>query len=90
MIRHAKELSVDQKAAIEGLLGRRVLENEAISIRTIDPPALPDDRRLEVLRGLEAYFAQVDAQRRAASAEEADAVIDEALRSTRPRYQPIR
>jgi len=41
MIRNAKALSVDKKAAIESPLGRRVLENEAISVVTIDPPAIP-------------------------------------------------
>jgi len=90
MIRNARDLSIDQKAAIESLLGRRVMENQAISVRTIDPPALSDDRRLEVLRRLEVYFAQVDAQRQPASPEEADAIMDEALRSTRPRYRPVR
>jgi hypothetical protein len=91
MIRNAKDLSIDQKAAIESLLGRHMQENEAVSVRTIDPPALSDDRRrLELLQGLEAYFAQVDAQRPPASPEEANAVINEALRSTRPHYQPIR
>jgi hypothetical protein len=90
MIRNAKDLSADQKAVIESLLGRRVLENEAISIRAIEPPALSDQQRLEALRGLEAYFEQVDAQRQSVSPEEADAIIDEALRSTRPHYRPIR
>jgi len=42
MIRNAKDLSPDQKAAIESLLGRRVLEDEAISVRAIQPPALSD------------------------------------------------
>jgi len=88
VIRNAKDLSIDQKAAIESLLGRRVLENEAISVRTIDSPRLSDDRRLEVLRGLEAYFAQVDAQLQPASPEEAAAIMDEALRSTRRRFAP--
>jgi hypothetical protein len=36
---------------------------------------------LEVLRGLEAYFTQADAQRQPASPEEADTIMDEALRS---------
>jgi hypothetical protein len=90
MIRNAKDLSPDQRAAIESLLGRRVLEDEAISVRAIEPPSLSDERRLEVLRGLEEYFAKVDAQRQPVSPEEADAIIDEALRSTRPNYRPIR
>jgi len=90
MIRTAKDLSPDQRAAIESLLGRRVLENEAISVRAIEPPALSDERRGEVLRGLEEYFAKVDAQRQPVSSEEADAIIDEAIRSVRPNYRPVR
>lgn len=42
VIRKAKDLSPDQKAAIEGLLGRAVAENEEISIRTITLPLPPD------------------------------------------------
>jgi hypothetical protein len=38
MIRNAKDLSPDQKMAIESLLGRRVQEHKAISIRAIEPP----------------------------------------------------
>ena len=90
MIHNAKDLSVDQKAAIESLLGRRVLENEAISVRAIEPQAIPDARRREVLNGLEKYFEQVDANRQPVNPKEADAIIDEALRSTRPHYQSVR
>jgi hypothetical protein len=90
MIHNAKDLSADQKTVIEGLLGRRVLESEEISVRAIQPPPISDERRTEVLRDLKAYFAEVDARRKSVSPEEADAIIDEALRSTRPNYQPIR
>ena len=48
MIRNAKDLSPDQRAAIESLLGRRVLEEEAISIRAIEPPVLSDERKHEL------------------------------------------
>jgi hypothetical protein len=90
MIRNAKDLSPDQKMAIESLLGRRVLEDEEISVRAIQPPPLSDERRMELLSDLKAYFAEVDAQRQPVSPEEADAIIDESLRSTRPNYRPIR
>lgn len=90
MIRNAKDLSPDQKMAIEGILGRRVLEDEEISVRAIQPPPLSDERRTELLQDFKAYFAEVDAQRQPASPEEADAIIDEALRSTRPNYRPGR
>ena len=90
MIRSAKDLSPEQKVAIESLLGRKLLESEDVSVRTIDPPALTDERRAEVLHGLEEYFAKVDSQRQPVSPEEANAAIDEALRSVRPNYRSIR
>jgi hypothetical protein len=90
MIRSAKDLSPEQKVAIESILGRKLMENEDVSVRAIEPPALTDERRAEVLNGLEAYFAKVDAQRRPVSSEEANAAIDEAVRSVRPNYRPIR
>jgi len=90
MIRQAKDLSPDQRAVIESILGRRVMENEAISVRAINPPALSGARRSEILSGLQEYFAQVDAQRSPVSADQADAMIDEALRSARPNYRSIR
>ena len=90
MIRHAKDLSVDQKAAIESLLGRRVLENEAISIRAIEPPALSDRRRREQTAELRKYFSEVDARRKPGSPEEAEEILTEAIRSSRPGYRPHR
>ena len=88
MIRDAKDLSPRQKAVIESLLGRRVLENEAISIRAIEPPALTDERRQEQAAGLRKYFSEVDARRKPGSAEEAEEVMTEAIRSSRPGYRP--
>lgn len=38
----AKELSVDQKTVIEGLLGRSLGEDEAISIRAVGSDAAPE------------------------------------------------
>jgi len=56
MIRQAKDLSPDQKAAIESLLGRRVLEDEAISIRAIEAPALSEERKHELAGQLKELF----------------------------------
>jgi len=42
MILEAKYLSPDQRATIEGLLGRSVAEDEAISLRATELPAAPD------------------------------------------------
>jgi hypothetical protein len=88
MIRNARDLSPDQKAVIESLLGRRVLEDEAISIRAIEPPALSDEHKRELVERLKAYFAEVDARRMPDSTEEAKEVINEAMRSVRPGYRP--
>ena len=37
-----KDLSPDQKVAIESLLGRSIAENEEISIRTTTSPSVPE------------------------------------------------
>ncbi|HEV2990025.1 MAG TPA: hypothetical protein VG759_16400 [Candidatus Angelobacter sp.] len=88
MIHKAKDLSPDQRATIESLLGRRILEDEAISIRAIDPPALSDERKLELVEQLKKYFAEVDARRKPGSPEEAEDIINEAMKSVRPGYRP--
>ena len=87
MIHNAKDLSPDQKKAIESLLGRRVLEDEAISVRAIEPPALSDQRRHELAEELRKYFAEVDARRKPGSAEEAEEILTEAIKTTRPGYR---
>lgn len=90
MIHHAKDLSPDQKAAIESLLGRPIVEDEAISVFAIHPSAISNKRKEEVVTQLEQYFAKIDARRQPISPEEAEDVIDEAMRSVRPSYRPLR
>ena len=88
MIHKAKDLSPDQRAAIESLLGRRILEDETLSIRTIASPALSEERKQELVEQLKKYFAEVDARRKPGSPEEAEDVINEAMKSVRPGYRP--
>jgi L-lactate utilization protein LutC len=88
MIDKAKDLSPDQKAAVESLLGRQILEREAVSELAFEPPVLSDKRRQEIVDSLKRYFAQVDANSRSVSVEEAEKAITEAMRRTRPRYTP--
>lgn len=88
MIHKAKDLSPEQKVAIESLLGRRVLDDDAISVRVIEPPALSDHQKHELAEQLREYFAQIDARRQAGSAEEADEILNAAIRSSRPGYRP--
>jgi L-lactate utilization protein LutC len=88
MIRHMKDLSPDQKMAVESLLGRSVSEQETVSVQAFQPPVISDQRRQQVVEGLRQYFAEVDAKRQPVSAEEADDIINEAMRNSRPGYRP--
>jgi hypothetical protein len=90
MVYFAKDLSPEQRLAIESLLGRRISEKEAIAIRAYEPAALSPERRAEVVAELEAYFAALDAVREPASPREADAIFEEAMRQTRPNYRSHR
>lgn len=87
MIHRAKDLSPDQKQLIERLVGRSVLEDESISICAFEPPSVSDKRRNEIVNELKRYFAEIDANRKAVSPEEADELLSEAMRSTRPGYR---
>ncbi|HUY12921.1 MAG TPA: hypothetical protein VMX16_04715 [Terriglobia bacterium] len=88
MIHKAKDLSPEQKMAIESLLGRHVLDDEAISVRAIEPPALSDQQKNDLAERLRKYFAEVDARRQPGSPEEAEEILTEAIRSSRHGYRP--
>jgi hypothetical protein len=80
MIHKAKDLSPDQKMAIESLLGRSVAEDEAISIRALAsaPEWLQKSWESAKRVGLDRL-----------SAEEIDAEIDAARKARRNRQQPL-
>ena len=67
MICNANDLSPDQKAALETLLGRRVQDGEAVSVRTFEPATVSHKRKLEIANELTNYFAEVDAARKPVS-----------------------
>ena len=91
MLHHVKDLSPEQRRAIESLLGKRLSESDDISIRPLHAePAAAPERRRELLAGLEAYFAQIDNQRAPVSDQDAADVMNEALRSVRPGYRPVK
>lgn len=92
MIHSVRDMSADQRSAIESLLGRHLRDEERLSIRPIAvvKEAAPLSRRLEIAQELRAYFARIDSQRAEVSEEELDAAIDEALRSVRSSYKPVR
>jgi len=91
MIHKAKDLSPDQRLAIENLIGQSLSEHDDVSIRKLSfITQLAPERRQEILNELDKYFARIDSQRQPLPEEEADAIINEALRSTRPDYRPMR
>jgi len=87
MIYKAKDLPADKRTVLESLLGRRVSENEAISVRAFEAPAISDERRRQVASQLRNFLAELDANRRPASSEEASAILNEAISSVRPRFR---
>lgn len=91
MIHKAKDLSPSQKSAVESLLGRPVAAQESISVRALPQTReVTPERRDEIIQRMNLHFSRVDAQRREVSPEEASDVLDEALRSARPSYRPVR
>jgi len=94
MLHHVKDLSPEERRAVESLLGRPVAEDEFVSIKglrpsAIIPPQLSPDERREAIEKLRQYFAKVDAQRSPVSQAEEEEIINDALRSTRPDYRPV-
>ncbi|HWZ43536.1 MAG TPA: hypothetical protein VNW97_08655 [Candidatus Saccharimonadales bacterium] len=81
MIHKAKDLSLNQKMAIESLLGRSIAEDEAISIRALAslsaPQWLQESWESAKRLGLDRL-----------STEEIDAEIDVARKARRDRQQP--
>jgi hypothetical protein len=88
MTRDVKDLSPDQKMAVESLLGRSVLQPETVSVQAFQPPAISDQGRQDTVGALRQYFAEVDAKRQPVSDREAGDIIDEAMRNSRPGYRP--
>lgn len=88
MICNAHDLSPDQKAVLETLLGRRVQDSESVSVRSFEPVTVSPERKLEIANELRNYFAEVDAARQPVADEEAENLMIEAMRSVRPGYRP--
>ena len=85
-----KDLSPEQKLAIESLLGHPLSDEESVSVKAFAPSSLlSDEERRAAIEKLNQYFARIDAKRQPVSEEEEDAVINEALRSVRPDYRPV-
>ena len=90
MLHKANELSHEQKMAIESLIGRAISDRETIGVRAFEAAPLSEAQRQDVVSELDAYFSRIDAKRPPLSDAEAEAILTEALRSTRPNYRPVR
>jgi hypothetical protein len=89
MLHRVKDLSPEQRHAAEILLGHPVSEDDAVSIRSLDPSTiipsrLSPDQRIQALRSLNERLAGTEV-----GAEEEETIVNEALRSVRPNYRPI-
>ena len=85
MLHPVKNLSSEQKLTVERLLGYTLSEDESVSIKSIRPSEiipsqLSGEQRKEALEKLRQYFSRLDAKRARVSDQEADEIINEALR----------
>jgi hypothetical protein len=82
MIHKAKDLSPDQKMAIESLLGRVVAADEAIIIRTVSSASVPEWLQ-------ESWDSAKQRELDSLSMSEIEAEIDAARKARRDRRQPV-
>jgi len=92
MLYRVKDLSPEQRHAAEILLGHPVSEDEAVSIKSLDPATiipsrLSPEERIAALRSLDERFASRPVPE--VSVEEEDALVHEAFHSTRPDHRPF-
>jgi hypothetical protein len=94
MLHRVKDLSPEQKLAIEALLGRAISDEEAVSVRAVLPAAIipsqfSQQERSAALHQIDEYFARMGANRKPVSEDEEEEVLTEAMRSVRPNYRPV-
>jgi hypothetical protein len=88
MIFETTELSPEQKAVIEELLGRQLLDREAVSLRAFEPPTVSETQQRAV-EELRRFLETPGRPQPGVSDEELDAAITEAMRTVRPHYTPV-
>jgi len=93
MLHRVKDLSPEQRATIEALLGHRVSEDEAVSVSSlrpsnIIPSKLTPAARLRAFEELNAFFAEGD-EAVAVDPEDEEALVNEAIRTSRPHFRPL-
>ena len=93
MLYRVRDLSPEQKRAAEVLLGHPVSDDDAVSVKSLNPSSiipsrLSPEERIAAMRALDESFASQVAE---VSEEAEDDLVREAFRSTtRPHYRPVR
>ncbi len=88
MILQSTELSTSQKAVLEELIGRRLSDEEAVSLRTVPAENRSPEERQAAAEKLRAFLKNLPEPK--AAEDDLDAAILEAMRSVRPGYTEIR
>ena len=91
MLYQVKDLSPEQKRAAEILLGHPLSENDAVSIKSLDPATiipsrLSPEERIAALRALDEGFA---ARPVPEVSPDEEALVREAFLSARPDHLPV-
>jgi hypothetical protein len=90
-VHSARRLSPPVRHALEQLLGRGLSDDEAIVVRAYQPREAPSPEQQQVVAGeLRQYFARIDERVQQIPESEQEEILDEAIRSVRPDYRPIR
>lgn len=89
MILSADALSPAQKSVIEQILGREMLDAEAISLRAFAPPQVTMPERQAAVEKLRNFLEGSDRPRAGVPDEQREAVLLEALQSERPTYKQM-
>ncbi|HXB69706.1 MAG TPA: hypothetical protein VNY05_15755 [Candidatus Acidoferrales bacterium] len=72
-------------------MGRALNDNEAISVRAYQPHEAPAmEEQAAIAEELRHYFAGIDERATDIPDIEQEEILDEAIRSVRPGYKPIR
>lgn len=83
MILSAEALSPAQKSVIEQILGRQIMEAEAISLRAFALPQIESAKQQAAREKLRMFLEQCDRPRAGVTDEEFEAALLESLRSER-------
>jgi len=88
MILQSTELTHNQKTVIEEILGRQILDQDAISVHTVSLPSAAE--RQTATEKLRDFLQDTGRPSPNCSEEELEDALTEAMRSVRPSYRPMR